>query len=60
MLLRTGCCCGRDAAADGMLPLMLRAVEAESVATVVRISAQEKGGGAVGGRNTLHSKGGGG
>jgi len=39
-----------------MLPLMLRAVEMESVATVVRISVD----GAVGGRNTLHSKGGGG
>jgi len=36
-----------------MLSLMQRAAEMESVATVVRISAREKGGGAVGSGNTL-------
>jgi len=36
-----------------MLSLMQRAAEMESVATVVRISAHEKGGGAVGSGNTL-------
>jgi len=39
---------------------MLRAAEMESVATVVRISAHENGGSAVGGGNTLDSMGGGG
>ena len=36
-----------------MLSLMQRAAEMESVATVVRISAREKGGGAVSCGNTL-------